>query len=306
MTTRYTRRASEIFFREVSNFSTNPKQHQTLRQFGASTPNALLQEFQDALSKKMRGVQFYPKGRNESYVYYPHEKYARGKIWQYGSRASAHLGVYEDDARFAVESRTIMNQRYGTRHPEYHTQQSKHLDTAVRKAAAALTAWGMNELAAIHARDYESSRKDQINKVNHKAREAMSNLGVGSQATPAFVTLKNMLHQITDLDVKSKVEDVTRYLQEETELRSNGGSPMFVYVGQDHHGQRHFDTQRLKEIMYSAVATDEFPVRHYERSPQEGYNDLVGKINVLSMATKGEYITGVGMKADEDMFYVCQ
>ena len=291
MTTRYTRRASEIFFREVSNFSTNS--------VAAVAPNASLQEFQDALSKKMRGVQFYPKGRNESYVYYPHEKYARGKISQYGM-------VYENEVRFVVESRTIMNQRYGTGHPEYHTQQSKHLDTAVRKAAAALTAWNMNELAAIHARDYESSRKDQINKVNHKAREAMSNLGVGSQATPAFVTLKNMLHQITDLDVKSKVEDVTRYLQEETELRSNGESPMFVYVGQDHHGQRHFDTQRLKELMYSTVVTDEFPVRHYERSPQEGYNDLVGKINVLSMATKGEYITGVGMKADEDMFYVCQ
>ena len=305
MTTRYTRRASEIFFREVSNFSTNPKQHQTLRQFGASTPDALLQEFQDALSKKMRGVQFYPKGRNESYVYYPHEKYARGKLWQYGSRASAHLGVYEDDARFAVESRTIMNQRYGTGHPEYHTQQSKHLDTAVRKAAAALTAWGMNELAAIHARDYESSRKDQIDEVNQKAREAMSNLGVGSQATPAFVTLKNMLHQITDLDVKSKVEDVTRYLQEETELRSNGESPMFVYVGQDHHGQQHFDTQRLKELMYSTVVTDEFPVRHYERSPHEGYDELVGKISVLNMATVGDYVSGVGMKVDEDMFYVC-
>ena len=252
-----------------------------------------LAEFKKALSKKMRGVKFAGRGQRSAHVYYPHEKFTRGVI------------SIRDDS-FVVMSRTIENARYAAHNTEHFMQQSKNLNTAVKKAAAALAPWSLDELAAIHARDYTSNRRNQIDEVSRKALEAMSNLGVGSQATPAFVTLKNMLHQITDLDVKSKVEDITRYLQEETELRSNGDSPMFVYVGQDHHGQRHFDTQRLKEIMYSTVATDEFPVRHYERSPQEGYNDLVGKINVLSMATKGEYITGVGMKADEDMFYVCQ
>jgi len=300
MTTRYTSKVSEIFFREVSNFSTNS--------IAASTPNALLQEFQDALSKKMRGVQFYPRGRNESYVYYPHEKYARGKISQIGSRVRESISgavVYEQEVIFAVESRTIENARYSTNHPEHRMQQSKNLNTAVKKAAAALAPWSLDELAAIHARDYTSSRRNQIDEVSRKALEAMSNLGVGSQATPAFVTLKNMLHQITDLDVKSKVEDILRYMQEETELSSNGAAPMFVYVGQDHHGQQHLDTLRLKELMYTAVLADEFPVRHYERSPQEGYDDLVGKISVLNMATVGDYITGVGMKADEGMFYVC-
>ena len=57
--------------------------------------------------------------------------------------------------------------------------------------------------------------------------------------------------------------------------------------------------------MYSMVQTDAQLVRHYERSPQEGYDELVGKISVLNMATVGDYVSGVGMKADEDMFYVC-
>ena len=293
---RYTRQTDGQFYREVSKFSLEATALNNL------APNALQQEFQDALSKKMRGVQFFPKGRNECYVYYPHEKYARGKI-------STDPATQCEDRRLAVTSRTITNQRYGSSNPEYYMQWSKNFDTAVKKAAAALTAWGVDELAAVHSSSYSSSRTDQIDGVNQKMRETLSNLGVGSQATPAFVTLKNMLHQITDLDVKSKVEDITRYLQEETELRSGGSAPTFVYVGQDHHGQQHLDALRLKEIMYSTVVTEENPIRHYERSPdinkQENYDYLVGKINVLSMASEGEYITGVGMKAAEDMFYVC-
>jgi len=293
---RYTRQTDGQFYREVSKFSLEATALNNL------APNALQQEFQDALSKKMRGVQFFPKGRNECYVYYPHEKYARGKI-------STDPATQCEDRRLAVTSRTITNQRYGSSNPEYYMQWSKNFDTAVKKAAAALTAWGVDELAAVHSSSYSSSRTDQIDGVNQKMRETLSNLGVGSQATPAFVTLKNMLHQITDLDVKSKVEDITRYLQEETELRSGGSAPTFVYVGQDHHGQQHLDALRIKEVMYSTVITEENAIRHYERSPdvgkQENYDYLVGKISVLSMATVGDYITGVGMKADEDMFYVC-
>ena len=293
---RYTRQTDGQFDREVSKFSLEATALNNL------APNALQQEFQDALSKKMRGVQFFPRGRNECYVYYPHEKYARGKI-------STDPATQCEDRRLAVTSRTIINQRYGSSNPEYYMQWSKNFDTAVKKAAAALTAWGVDELAAVHSSSYSSSRTDQIDGVNQKMRETLSNLGVGSQATPAFVTLKNMLHQITDLDVKSKVEDITRYLQEETELRSGGSAPTFVYVGQDHHGQQHLDALRIKEVMYSTVITEENAIRHYERSPdvgkQENYDYLVGKISVLNMATVGDYITGVGMKADEDMFYVC-
>ena len=293
---RYTRQTDGQFYREVSKFSLEATALNNL------APNALQQEFQDALSKKMRGVQFFPRGRNECYVYYPHEKYARGKI-------STDPATQCEDRRLAVTSRTITNQRYGSSNPEYYMQWSKNFDTAVKKAAAALTAWRVDELAAVHSRSYSISRTDQIDGVNQKMRETLSNLGVGSQATPAFVTLKNMLHQITDLDVKSKVEDITRYLQEETELKSGGSAPTFVYVGQDHHGQQHLDALRIKEVMYSTVVTEENAIRHYERSPdvgkQENYDYLVGKISVLSMATVGDYITGVGMKADEDMFYVC-
>ena len=35
------------------------------------------------------------------------------------------------------------------------------------------------------------------------------------------------------------------------------------------------------------------------------YTELVGRLSVLSMATEGDFISGVGMKVDEDMFYVC-
>lgn len=255
-----------------------------------------LAEFKRALSKKMRDVKFAGRGQNNAHVYYPHEKFTRGTI-------SMH------DGNFRVRSRRITNERYGSPSPEHYMHWSKNLNTAVKKAAAALTQWSVDELAAIHAGVYSSSRTDQIDGINRKMRETLSNLGVGSQATPAFVTLKNMLHQITDLDVKSKIEDITRYLQEETELRSGGSAPTFVYVGQDHHGQQHLDALRIKEVMFSTVVAEENAIRHYERSPdvgkQENYDYLVGKISVLNMATVGDYITGVGMKADEDMFYVC-
>ena len=300
MTTRYISAPAERFQTKVAGFEDSEDRPAILP----------LTEFKEALRKKMRDVKFANNWSGRSaHVYYQHEKFTRGVISIQGDS-------------FAVMSRTIENVRYNTDNIEHRMQQSKNLNTAVKKAAAALAPWSLDELAAIHARDYTSSRRNQIDEVSRKASNILSSLGLGSTtrdktddiqsvtpeeqlATPAFVTLKRMLHQMTDLDVKSKVEDVLRYMQEETELSSNGAAPMFVYVGQDHHGQQHLDTLRLKELMYTAVLADEFPVRHYERSPQEGYDDLVGKISVLNMATVGDYITGVGMKADEGMFYVC-
>jgi hypothetical protein len=250
-----------------------------------------LAEFKEALSKKMRGVKFAGRGQRSAHVYYPHEKFARGVI-----------SIHDDNYR--VRSRTIENARYAVHNTEHFMQQSKNLNTAVKKAAAALQAWTVQELATVHADPYTAGRGELIQSVGQKAVTELKNLGLERDSI-VLPMLRGMRDSIPDISVRTSVEDFFRYDKELNDLNDIGKSPTFVYVGKDHHGQQHLDTLRLETLGYSYARTDRHPVRHYERSPQEGYDELVGKISVLNMATVGDYVSGVGMKADEDMFYVC-
>jgi len=250
-----------------------------------------LAEFKEALSKKMRGVKFAGRGQRSAHVYYPHEKFARGVI-----------SIHDDNYR--VRSRTIENARYAVHNTEHFMQQSKNLNTAVKKAAAALQAWTVQELATVHADPYTAGRGELIQSVGQKAVTELKNLGLERDSI-VLPMLRGMRDSIPDISVRTSVEDFFRYDRELNDLNDIGKSPTFVYVGEDHHGQQHLDTLRLETLGYSYARTDRHPVRHYERSPQEGYDELVGKISVLNMATVGDYVSGVGMKVDEDMFYVC-
>jgi len=250
-----------------------------------------LAEFKKALSKKMRGVKFAGRGQRSAHVYYPHEKFARGVI-----------SIHDDNYR--VRSRTIENARYAVHNAEHFMHRSKNLNTAVKKAAAALQAWTVQELATVHADPYTTGRGELIQSVGQKAVTELKNLGLERDSI-VLPMLRGMRDSIPDISVRTSVEDFFRYDKELNDLNGIGMSPTFVYVGQDHHGQQHLDTLHIHSVMYSMVQTDWQPVRHYERSPQEGYDELIGRISVLNMATVGDYVSGVGMKVDEDMFYVC-
>ena len=207
---------------------------------GFGEPPAIfpLAEFKEALTKKMRGVKFAGRGQNSVHVYYPHEKFTRGLI-------SVHDGNYR------VRSRFIRNERYSRDlSPEYYMQWSKNLSTAVKKAAAALVEWSALEMSTLHARAYDKGRSDLIYTSSQKRIEALADLGVIGHS-PALATLQSMLHQITDLDVKSKVEEVLRREKENAELESVGASPTFVHVCQDYRGRQTLETQKIDRIYYS-------------------------------------------------------
>jgi hypothetical protein len=253
-------------------------------------PSEELLRFQKALRKKMRDVQFSRNMHNSCHVYYPHEPFVRGKLL--------------DTDNWQVQSRTIMNQRYRPDNKEYYRHGSGNLDTAVKKAAAALTPWSVREMASIHSKVYDQGRDAQIDEVDVKMKDGAAYLGLSSKSR-ALIALKNMVHQIADLDVKSKVLDVTRYMQEVEDLRGIGGQPTFVHIGQIPNGTQFMDTLHIDSIGYNYIQTDALQARHWENSTDDKYSDLVGKVSVLNMAPVGDYVSGVGMKVDEDMFYVC-
>lgn len=254
-------------------------------------PSEGLRDFQEALRKKMRDVQFSRNMHRSCHVYYPHEPFVRGKL-------------IDGADNWQVQSRTIENQRYRPDNKEHYRHGSGNLATAVKKAAAALTPWSVREMASIHSIAYDQGRDLQIGEVESKVKEEAEYLGLSSKSR-ALVALKNMVHQIADLDVKSKVLDVTRYMQESEDLRGIGGQPTFVYIGQIPNGTQFMDTLHIDNIGYNYIQTDALQARHWENSTDDKYSDLVGKVSVLNMAPVGDYVSGVGMKVDEDMFYVC-
>ena len=256
-------------------------------------PTEDLTKFQNALRKKMHGVQFAFNeldGQHRCWVYYPHETFVRGELYD-----------YESEGAYAVVSRTIENGRYASYSSEHYMQWSGKLATAVKKAAAALTPWSVYEMAAVHCRDYEASRNEQVSESDGKLKQLFRELGAGRE-TMAWRALQSMTDLIPDLDVRSKIQDITRQKEELESLTSVGRTPTFVHICQDHRGNQRLATLK-HETRYSAIQTDEQP--QYLNELSDGYSDLVGKISVLNMATVGEYVSGVGMKAAEDMFYVC-
>lgn len=256
------------------------------------TPRTDLADFQHVLSRKMRGVRFTKNTDDYTscWVYYPHEKYARGAI-SVGSK-------------YAVHSRTIENNRYHTGNREHHMQWSKNLNTAVKKAAAALPEFGVAEIATMNSYVYCSNRDKQLQEEKHKRQEAADKLGVSNVACPAFRSLVAMVEQITDGETKQLVQDTLLYNQNVGELQGSGESPMFVHVGQDRSGCQTVAGISLKQVNFRSVLLEDDvrPVRFTEGS--EEYNELVGKLSVLSVAQLGDYVHGVGMRVDEDEFYV--
>ena len=261
-----------------------------------TTPRQDLADFQHVLSRKMRGVKF-SRGvdsHTSCWVYYPHEKYARGAI---------SVGT-EGYASYVVHSRTIENNRYSSASREHHMQWSKNLNTAVKKAAAALSEFSVTEIATMNSNVYAANRDEQLMKEKGKRQEALNKLGVDNVACPAFRSLVAMVEQITDGETKQLVQDTLLYNQNVGELQGSGESPMFVHVGQDRSGRQTVTGIPLKQINYRSVRLEDDvrPIRFTEGS--EEYNELIGKLSVLSVAQLGDYVHGVGMRVDEDEFYV--
>ena len=267
-----------------------------------ATPREDLADFQHVLSRKMRGIRFSRGADNHTscWVYYPHEKYARGII-----------GVQHRDGErtYRVMSRVVKNGRY--KNPNSRERRmfwSKNLQTAVKKAAAALPEFSVAEIAAMNCKVYGQNRKEQLLVEKSKRQEALDKLGVDRVECPAFRCLAAMVEQITHAEAKQSVQDAVLYNQNVAELQGSGESPMFVYVGQDR-GERQIVTGLPVESIHEdskntplRLEDDARPVRFTEGS--EEYNELVGKLSVLSVAQLGDYVHGVGMRVDEDEFYV--
>lgn len=267
--------------------------------------------FQDALRKKMHGVQF-ADGKAASgttcWVYYPHETFCRGRLhYKEGFR---RFNTY------AVLSRTIENMRHPSSTTDDHfTHQSKNLNTAVKKAAAALTPWSVGEIASVHSKVYEGARSDLVDAIKAKIKVSFRELGIATEPvdregrdptfdkTIAWQTLRDTQDLIPDLEARAKVIEQTRQLQELGEVASVGAEPTFVHICKTRQGEQQLAVQKKCYVRWGAVESEERSEFFNERT--EGYSDLVGKISVLNMMQVGEYVTGVGLKADEDMFYVC-
>lgn len=123
-------------------------------------------------------------------------------------------------------------------------------------------------------------------------------------ACPAFRFLVAMVEQITDGETKQLMQDTLLYNQNVGELEGSGESPTFIHVGQDRSGRQTVTGIPLNQIHYRSIylEDDARPVRFTEGS--EEYNELIGKLSVLSVAQLGDYVHGVGMRVDEDEFYV--
>lgn len=265
-----------------------------------------LLSFCEAIKKKLRGCEFAPKDSRSAWVYMPDQIYALGWVGYGDYRESAK----EEIASYTVYSRNIINDMYCDNSFQYYTRGSVNMNVALRHASRYLTRYSPLEIAKELRNPFRQGAKD----IEHDANSALR-----KQEKALFDRRHNEFNErMCRVAVELKVLLSTGYEFTDPAL----GEELRDYFGkeEEHHtlARQHnaycvvIDTFLGKQ-RYQVVSVDSAgswrPTIHDDVSVYDDESvpgDLAGKLSVLSMCNVDQYVTDVGVRVNEKVFYVAR
>ena len=268
-------------------------QHQLISELkdpnrGAANPSMI--EFIDAVRSKFPGAEFFPTGQTRAYIYYKEDTYAMGRLqleWD------AKLQGYN----YGVSSPHIANER-GDRYVKW----SKDMKRAVTNAAKFLRRMNVVEALAVPledaARAIGRARSKVKNDVDRKTAELLS-----VKNSPLLLELRHLVnsgHKFLTDGFAEKVEEVFAGLAE-VERRSKPYDGWAVHM-KEYLGQPVFDVAVVHRMdyYYSCKVDKDFIRYTAETLP----TNIAEKLTLLSMVEVGSVIDGVGVRGNDNMFYL--
>lgn len=255
------------------------------------------------LKNLVRGIKTAPKDGLSMWVYRPHDTYPMGYI-SYGS---------DDTKRYSVFTPNISNGKYkhGNR---IFMASTLSRDKAVKNAAKYLRPLSPTQvLERVQGQFVDkrySVRGDTERAAQQEMRKVRTDLFSSGTEAPLMTELKRILQSGYAFIDKELEVNFRRSVQVWEERGANKTDNAFSFVeivqqaGQTMFRGYHKVPEFRSINSYSALYNTEFARTEFSYTQEELPEHLLGAISVLSMLDEGQYVSGVGYRAADNMFYV--
>jgi hypothetical protein len=245
-----------------------------------------LLEFAQEIEKKLRGIKFGKRPHSMFlYAFMPDDAFAMGRV-----------GYYNNN--YNVQSRLIINGRFRSHSPEHHIKQSRQLKTAVKTACAALRRYSVEDYARYWNNAFQSAVSSDVSSRRREFSNPFYKL-LGTYTSPHRLLreLQHLLdtgHMFVDPQFGETLREAMN-AKAEFEADSPDNKPaVFVMLGMFGDKQ----TFNIAQVRGHAVEVD--PVVYTQDTLPEG---IMGRLSVLNMLSPGGYVSGIGYRATDKVFY---
>lgn len=258
--------------------------------------NPQFDDLMQAVGEALRDVKFCRIGANTAVVYREGDTHALGEIGYKNTKSTGH-----GEPTYYVLSRRIKNEKYRDSNWQHNIISSKALKTAVKAASTYLVPFTCEEAVMVTRDVPRQVIAEAVGKFQSAARQAFKDLtgetGYGSNMHSEF--MRELRHHVfisPDLNQKARTYYAAFDAWKEAEAATKNG---VYFVGiTDNYGQQVVDTARV-DMSYP------YKAECFDRMPAESVADWVkGRVAVLSMTPMQHYVSGVGLRLDDRIFYV--
>lgn len=259
------------------------------------------------LQKAMRGVKTAPKSEVSMWVYRPQDTYPMGFI-----AYADFMDNGDGENRYSVFSSNILNNKYmhGDRQ---HMSSTLHRDKAVKNAAKHLRPLTAEQVLMQVQQTFSSMAYEAASETRAEVQRAVNDFNRGSlfevtsykapTRSPLYNELKHLIdsgHSFLDKDLETNLRAAFTAMDAFEEDRTiHDKHHMFIEAYQSG-GQTRFR------------GFDDVPTTRMTRGYGEAFDyaqgelpeHMAGGVSVLSMVDVGQYVTAVGYRAAENIFYV--
>ena len=268
--------------------------------------NVNVQMMADALTKKVRGYKTAPRDSDSIWVYRPQDTYAMGWV--------TYADVFESgtgECRHAVYSPNIHNGKYSYGDKMFMSS-TLSLDKAVRNASKYLRPLITHQVLLQIQPQFASA----VGTAKDVAAREMKKVVAGTDtdflrsrhfASPFRVELDRILqsdYEFVDKKLKAQFIESLNAIKEHEEIsKLHNSGHTFIEVVQSQ-GENVYRGFKDTVMSYSLFHFDNSAENKITYSQEELPENLLGAISVLSMVEARQYVSGVGYRAAENMFYI--
>ena len=268
-----------------------------------------LRRFAESLLQKVPSLKVTQRAaRTKLWVYHPDETYLRGWIGYGDFRQDPE--TREDT--YWIFSRNIQNNRYTWGDGQY-MRNSKKLDKALQIAATTLSPWDLSEIGEMTWSDMSSARSKENDRLLDESQKIISPYlnHTNSWAMDGFKTLLDELENLVvevnrGSSYKWLNDSLGSDLQKYFELRKKNNS----ILNRNNYAMVLAWVERNALQTVVVDSSNSWGYREgfgHKTSPLDQIpEDLMGKMSVLHHMDKKTYVTDVGVRVAEEVYYVYQ
>jgi len=276
-------------------------------------PNIGTQDMAHEFTQKVRGISVAPRTVDSMWVYRPQDTYAMGYIGY--CQVHENYRPNRDSQRYAVFSPNIHNGKfnYGAKQ---HMASALHRAKGVANAAKHLRPLTTKQVLEFTQSDFVSALYDAKSAARSQVAKATQQIDCKlfpleryrkADVTPLQDELERILHSgyvFVDKELEAQLHAGFAAISEyEENKKLHEAKHTFIEVIEAHGGNtfRGYAEVDDDRSLYRMADTKE---NLFYFSQEELPERLMGAMSVLSMVEVGIYVSGVGYRAANNMFYV--